>query len=45
MEAWGDFYYYRRIGEHAHYSLYQVVRPAAAVVDQPSWSLGDGRGA
>lgn len=28
MEAWGDFYYWRRVGEHERYSLYQVVRPA-----------------
>ena len=28
MEAWGDFYYYRVIGNHERYTVYQVIRPA-----------------
>ncbi|AGA32033.1 metallo-beta-lactamase/rhodanese-like domain-containing protein [Thioalkalivibrio nitratireducens DSM 14787] len=32
MEAWGRFYYWRRVTEEERYSLYQVVRPARGCI-------------
>ncbi|MDT3705570.1 MAG: MBL fold metallo-hydrolase [Thiobacillus sp.] len=32
MEAWGNFYYWRPVDGSAHFSLYQVVRPARGCV-------------